>query len=136
MFFTLTLPASVKTALTRPSMLSFTIDVIQMPPPQPKPRPGRDIDTISIETLTVMDHVANVDSNPKQHLRHGVRVERSHAILDGHGAFDRSHRTSKLREYSVSGQRPPKSSMIGKIASRTMFSLRTVLSSSALTSAL
>jgi hypothetical protein len=32
MFFTLTLPASVKTALTRPSMLSFTIDVIQMPP--------------------------------------------------------------------------------------------------------
>jgi hypothetical protein len=83
-----------------------------------------------------MDHVANVDSNPKQHLRHGVRVERSHAILDGHGAFDRSHRTSKLREYSVSGQRPPKSSMIGKIASRTIFSLRTVLSSSALTSAL
>src|SRR4051794_37827978 len=100
----------------------------------------RDPHAIGHATDAALQDITNAQlasDRSKQHLRHRVRVERSHAIfLEGHGAFDRSHRASKLREYSVSGQRPPKSLMIGKIASRTMFSLRTVLSSSALTSAL
>ena len=66
--------------------------------------PRRDVDTVSIEVLTLDHHVAEVDADPKDNpaILGDVAVGRIHGFLQLHRARDRVHGAGELHQHAVS----------------------------------
>src|SRR5947209_10643559 len=65
---------------------------------------SRDIDSVAIKALALVNNIAYVHSNPEQHWRARLGVEFTHAVLHSGGTFHGPDGTRKLRQDAVSGQ--------------------------------
>jgi hypothetical protein len=65
---------------------------------------SRNINAVTVETLTFVNYISDIHANPEQHCRLGLRVKFLHAPLNGDSAFYGPNRAGKLGQDAVTRQ--------------------------------